>query len=96
MRLRQICFVAHDLEKTLDQFCDLLQAEVCFRDPGVGHFGLANGLIEVGGDFLEVVSPTEEGTTAGRYLDSIKGTVKDVMNNPLADLSIESKLDLGR
>ncbi len=73
MRLRQICFVAHDLEKTLDQFCDLLQAEVCFRDPGVGHFGLANGLIEVGGDFLEVVSPTEESTTAGRYLDRMKG-----------------------
>ena len=29
-------------------------------------------------------------------MDSIKGTVKDVMNNPLADLSIESKLDLAR
>ena len=73
MRLRQICFVAHDLEKTLNQFCDLLKAEVCFKDPGVGHFGLANGLIEIGGNFLEVVSPIEENTTAGRYLDRMKG-----------------------
>ena len=73
MRLRQICFVAHDLEKTLNQFCDLLKAEVCFKDPGVGHFGLANGLIEIGGDFLEVVSPIKENTTAGRYLDRMKG-----------------------
>ena len=46
-----------------------------------------------GGDgFIEIVNARFENLP----MDSIKGTVKDVMNNPLADLSIESKLDLGR
>jgi hypothetical protein len=40
-----------------------------FRDPGVGHFGLANAVFAVGDTFLEVVSPTRPGTAASRYLD---------------------------
>lgn len=57
MRLRQICLVAQDLEPTLKTLETLFDSPVIFRDPGVAHFGLENGLIMTGGDFLEVVSP---------------------------------------
>ena len=40
-----------------------------FADPGVGEFGLTNAVYETGTDFLEVVSPARDGTTAGRLLD---------------------------
>ena len=36
-------------------------------------FGLHNALLLIGDQFLEVVSPTEEGTTAGRLLDKRGG-----------------------
>ena len=68
MRLRQLCLVAQDLEPTLDTLAALLGVPVSYRDPGVGHFGLANGLFAVGGDFLEVISPIEPNTAGGRHL----------------------------
>ena len=70
MRLRQICLVAEDLEKSLETLAALLDSPVIFRDPGVAHFGLANGLIMTGGDFVEVVSPLPgvDDTVAGRHL----------------------------
>ena len=40
--------------------------EVAFRDPGVAAFGLQNAVMPIGRTFLEVVSPVQEGTTAGR------------------------------
>ena len=40
-----------------------------FADPGVGAFGLHNAVYAIGDTFLEVVSPTQPDTTAGRYLD---------------------------
>ena len=46
----------------------LFGLEVAFNDPGVGHFGLENAVMPLGTDFLEVVSPIEENTTAERYL----------------------------
>lgn len=70
MRLRQICLVAQDLEPTLKTLETLFDSPVIFRDPGVAHFGLENGLIMTGGDFLEVVSPLpgHTDTAAGRFL----------------------------
>ena len=73
MRLRQVCFVAEDLESSLSELTRVFGTDVCFRDPGVGHFGLANGLLEVGGDFIEVVSPIKSNTTAGRFLNKMNG-----------------------
>jgi len=73
MRLRQVCFVAEDLESSLLELSKIFKTDVCFRDPGVGHFGLANGLLEVGGDFIEVVSPIKDDTTAGRFLNKMNG-----------------------
>jgi hypothetical protein len=69
MHIRQIALVARDLEPTVEALCEALDVEVCFHDPGVSAFGLHNALMNLGDDFLEVVSPTEEGTTAGRLLD---------------------------
>jgi hypothetical protein len=69
MRLRQVALVARDLDTTVAGLCEALGVEVCFRDPGVVHFGLHNALMAIGDTFLEVVSPVREGTTAGRYLD---------------------------
>ena len=73
MRLRQLVLVAADLEKTVGRLTDELGIEVAYRDPGVGAFGLVNAVMPVGDQFLEVVSPVREGTTAGRYLDRRKG-----------------------
>lgn len=69
IRLRQVALVAHDLESVVDQLCDRLGLTVCFRDPGVAEFGLHNAVMTIGDQFLEVVSPTTDGTTAGRLLE---------------------------
>lgn len=73
LRLRQICLVAKDLAPVEKQICDVLGLEVCYRDPGVGKYGLHNVLFAMGGTFLEVVSPTEPNTAGGRYLERRKG-----------------------
>lgn len=69
MRLRQIALVASDLAAAEEAITASLGLELCFRDPGVGEFGLHNALFPIGDRFLEVVSPTQDGTTAGRLLD---------------------------
>lgn len=73
IRLRQVALVAadlaaaeHDIERDLD-------VELCFRDPGVAAFGLVNALYPIGDKLLEVVSPSQPGTTAGRLLDKRGG-----------------------
>src|SRR5499425_574876 len=73
LRMRQICLVAHQLAPVVDTFREVFGLEVCYRDPGVGKYGLHNALFALGGTFLEVVSPTQPGTAGGRYLDRRKG-----------------------
>ena len=68
MRLRQIALVAEKLDPVVSDLCAVLDVGVCFRDPGVAEFGLVNALMPIGDTFLEVVSPKQEGTTAGRLL----------------------------
>lgn len=68
-RLRQVAWVARDLNTTTTDVQRRLGLEVCFSDPGVATFGLENVLFPVGDQFLEIVSPTTDGTTAGRLLD---------------------------
>jgi len=65
--------VAAELDDVVTQLCDAFGLAVCFHDPGVGAFGLHNALMVVGDQFLEVVSPTEPGTTAGRLIDKRGG-----------------------
>tara|TARA_Y100001970_G_scaffold253905_1_gene329127 strand:- start:447 stop:1256 length:810 start_codon:yes stop_codon:yes gene_type:complete len=69
LRLRQICLVARELAPVEKQLKEVFNVNVCYRDPGVKIFGLENVLFPIGNQFLEVVSPVEINTTAGRYLD---------------------------
>ncbi len=73
LRLRQVALVANDLTTTENELAQALGLERCFRDPGVGEFGLRNALFPIGDRFLEIVSPTKEGTTAGRLLERRSG-----------------------
>ena len=73
MRLRQIALVAKDLEPVVADLCAVLDIEVGFRDPGVHAFGLHNAVMPIGDTFLEVVSPIQPQTTAGRYLERRRG-----------------------
>lgn len=68
IRLRQVALVARDLDQAVGDLCGALGLSVCFHDPGVAYFGLRNALMCIGDQFLEVVSPVQEGTTAGRLL----------------------------
>jgi len=69
LRLRQIALVARELERSVEDLCDVLGVDVAYNDPNMVVFGLVNAVMPVGDTFLEVVSPTKEGTTAGRYLE---------------------------
>ena len=73
IRLRQIALVAHSLDQAISDISGALDVDVIYRDPGVGFFGLHNALFCIGDQFLEVVSPIQDGTTAGRLLDKLGG-----------------------
>jgi hypothetical protein len=73
IRLRQIALVAHSLDQAIADISAALDVDVIYRDPGVGFFGLHNALFCIGDQFLEVVSPIQEGTTAGRLLEKLGG-----------------------
>jgi catechol 2,3-dioxygenase-like lactoylglutathione lyase family enzyme len=73
IRLRQVALIAPDLDPVVEELCDAFGLEVVFNDPGVAEFGLRNAMLLVGDQFLEVLSPIEEGTTVGRLLDKRGG-----------------------
>ena len=87
LRMRQICLVARELTPIVDAFQDVFGLEVCYRDAGVGKYGLENALFPVGNGFLEVVAPIREGTTAGRYLERRKGDGGYMVITQCADLA---------
>lgn len=68
-RLRQVALVARDLDAVLGDLHATFGLAVAHRDPAVAAFGLVNAVLPIGDHLLEVVSPTREGTTAGRLLD---------------------------
>ncbi|MDH3681348.1 MAG: hypothetical protein OEV40_15520 [Acidimicrobiia bacterium] len=69
IRLRQIAVVTEDLRRSALDIGTVLGVEACFTDPGVKRFGLKNTLWPIGTQFLEVVTPIEDGTAGGRYID---------------------------
>ena len=73
IRLRQVALVARDLEAVLGDLHHAFGLEVAYRDPGVATFGLQNAVLPVGNQFIEVVSPTREGTAGGRQLERLGG-----------------------
>lgn len=73
MRLRQCVFVTKDLESSREELCDILGIDVAYRDPGVAKWGLVNVVCPTGHDFLEIVTPFQPNTSAGRYIERRKG-----------------------
>lgn len=73
MRLRQIALVAKDLAAAQADIAAVLGVDYAFDDPGLGKYGLRNAVFPIGDTFLEVVSPKEAGTTAGRLLQKRGG-----------------------
>ena len=69
IHLRQVALVAADLKHATNVLTDVLGSPVCHVDEAVAEWGLANVLIPIGTDLLEVVAPTGPDTAAGRYLD---------------------------
>ncbi len=68
MRLRQVALIAHDLRPTAQALAAVFGLKVAFRDPAVGVFGLANVVMPVGGEFLEVLEPIRPDASGARYL----------------------------
>ena len=91
LRMRQICLVARHLAPVVEEFRAVLGLEVCHRDPGVGKYGLENALFPIGHNFLEVVAPVREGTTAGRYLDRREGDGGYMVITQCEDLAARRK-----
>ena len=97
MRLRQCVFVCKDLESSREELCDILGIEVAYRDPGVAKWGLVNVVCPTGHDFLEIVTPFQQGTSAGRYIERRKGDGGYMVILQVADAAAERKrvTDLG-
>ena len=74
LRLRQIALMAPELQPEVDAFCEVLGLEVCFVDPGVGHYGLENALLPLGNQFVELLAPIAQDTAGGRYLERRNGS----------------------
>jgi hypothetical protein len=69
VRLRQAVLAAADIEPLAAALRSTLGLGEPFRDPGVSLFGLQNVVFAIGDCFIEVVSPTQADTAAGRYME---------------------------
>ena len=67
-RLRQVALVAADCAGTARRLQETFNWPDPFHDQGISRFGLTNVVFAAGDTFVEVVSPVQPGTTAGRYL----------------------------
>ncbi len=85
LRLRQICLVADDIERTVGDLAAVFDIEVCHRDPNVAKYGLVNALLPVGTSFLEVVAPVSPDTAAGRFLQRRGGPAGYMVINDCED-----------
>jgi hypothetical protein len=69
VRLRQAVIAASELEPVAQDLRRSLGLGEPYRDPGVGTFGLVNTVFAISDCFLEVISPSQPGTAAGRWLE---------------------------
>ncbi len=68
LRLRQAVLAAADLDAVAGALRTSFSLDEPFVDEGVGYFGLRNAAFALGDTFLEVVSPVQDGTSAGRLI----------------------------
>ena len=69
LRIRQIVFAVRNLAPGRSQLAPLLGLGAPFRDPDVAVFGIDNAVYVFGDQFIELISPMQDGTAAGRALD---------------------------
>lgn len=67
IRLRQVCIAAPRITAAND-FAELFDVPIVYRDPLIIEFGLENALLGFGGTFVEFIAPVKDGTTATRFL----------------------------
>ncbi|HEX3910965.1 MAG TPA: hypothetical protein VHW67_09730 [Solirubrobacteraceae bacterium] len=91
VRLRQAVLAATELEPVAEQLSGALGLSAPFRDPGVALFGLQNAVFALGDCFLEIVSPTQSDTAAGRYLVRHGGDCGYMVMFDLEDLTAARK-----
>ena len=72
-RLRQICLVAGDLTRVIADMQAIFGVNLAYQDANVRRYGLENALFPLGLAFVEVVSPVEADTAAGRFLERSGG-----------------------
>lgn len=72
-RLRQICLVAGDLARAIADMQAIFGVNLAYQDANVRRYGLENALFPLGLAFVEVVSPVEADTAAGRFLERSGG-----------------------
>jgi hypothetical protein len=70
-RLRQICLVAPDLNRAIADTEAIFGVKLAYQDPHVRKYGLENALFPFGLAFVEIVSPREPDTAAGRFLEGM-------------------------
>jgi hypothetical protein len=68
-RIRQAVFAARDLDVLAARLRGELGLDEPFADPAVSYFGLRNAVFAIGDTFLEIVSPAQGDTAAGRLLE---------------------------
>ena len=73
LRIRQAVLVAHDRDAVVEALRAKLPLREPFNDPEVDQFGVHNAVMALGDTFVEVISPVEEGTAAGRHLKRLGG-----------------------
>ena len=89
MKIRQIALVAEDLAPIRQAFFTLLGLDTAYVDEAVGQFGLENIVMPIGSTYLEVVSPVQSGTTAGRLLTRRGGDGGYMVIVQVDDLAVE-------
>jgi hypothetical protein len=64
-----VALATRELEPVAKDLCSVLGVQVAYSDPAIKVFGLRNVVMPIGDTFLEVLTPVEPDTAAGRFLD---------------------------
>jgi hypothetical protein len=78
---------ARDLDAVAGELRERLGLKEPYADPGVGHFGLRNAVFALGDTFLEVVSPIQPDTSAGRLIERRGGDCGYMLMFQVRDLA---------
>lgn len=90
-RLRQVAFVSDDLDRATAALATVLGIKAGHHDPQVADYGLKNAVFPVGNEFIEVIQPISDDTTAERYLERRGGEAGYMMIFQTDDAVAEAK-----